>query len=552
MNLGLPLLLGSVRAGGGGGGGAILGAAPSVTLTSAPTAYPPTIALAFPGGLEEIGDTVTLKRFNNPTNLTVWPNLAAPDVTQTFTLSTTVANLQTAINAALAGIASGTGLIYLTHTPAGGSESYHSLAALYGVGTAPTLVTSSFNQLGDTPMAQTVVFSHPVEAYPALVDGDKVELFPIKPDGTVATEFEAPHFAYSPRWRLRWLDDGVQDFYNPGDFNGNNTFEVGFDLIRSANTLTAVAENRALTITVTENDTTAPVWTTLTAHDVVEDQPLAIALAATDLNAVTYSIAGGANAADFEVSGTTLRFASNGTRAFGTGPFVVTVRATDSFGNGTNRTITVSVIESVPASHYANAAPAEQSIAYASNVATFTGVNIGAANSNRVVLVWIIGWQGAQPSQASGVTINGVSATRLHSTNLSSEGALWAASVPTGSSVNVVVTGTSTWDTVQILVESILTRTPTPAQLVMKPFGSPATTTVSATTPTDGITLAFLSIFGGVSSLSWTGATSLTQSVTPLRRLNSAVRTTAGTANVTATIGSPATDSTMFVVSYGP
>jgi hypothetical protein len=67
---------------------------------------------------------------------------------------------------------------------------------------------------------------------------------------------------------------------------------------------------------------------------------------------VTWSIVGGADQARFEISGTTLRWASNGTKDFETpndadtnNTYVVTVRATDTVGNTTDKTITVTVTD---------------------------------------------------------------------------------------------------------------------------------------------------------------------------------------------------------------
>jgi hypothetical protein len=67
---------------------------------------------------------------------------------------------------------------------------------------------------------------------------------------------------------------------------------------------------------------------------------------------VSWSIVGGADQARFELSGSTLRWLSNGTKNFeapddadGNNTYVVQVRATDLASNQTNQTITVTVTD---------------------------------------------------------------------------------------------------------------------------------------------------------------------------------------------------------------
>ena len=72
----------------------------------------------------------------------------------------------------------------------------------------------------------------------------------------------------------------------------------------------------------------------------------------TSNKAVTWSVQGGADAADFEVSGQYLRWVSNGTKDYDApddantdNSYVVTVRATDYWNNTTDQTITVGVTD---------------------------------------------------------------------------------------------------------------------------------------------------------------------------------------------------------------
>lgn len=98
-------------------------------------------------------------------------------------------------------------------------------------------------------------------------------------------------------------------------------------------------------------DTTAPTITTASTASIAENATLAISLTADET--VTFSIVGGADQAKFEISGgTTLRFASNGTKDYeapddadANNTYVVTVRATDIALNTTDKTITVTVTD---------------------------------------------------------------------------------------------------------------------------------------------------------------------------------------------------------------
>jgi hypothetical protein len=87
-------------------------------------------------------------------------------------------------------------------------------------------------------------------------------------------------------------------------------------------------------------DTTPPTITSTNAISQVEGQALSHTLTANET--VTWSKVGGADAAAFTLSGTTLSLPA---QTFGAGPFFVTVRATDTSGNTTDQTITVTITE---------------------------------------------------------------------------------------------------------------------------------------------------------------------------------------------------------------
>jgi len=97
-------------------------------------------------------------------------------------------------------------------------------------------------------------------------------------------------------------------------------------------------------------DTTAPTINSSATFSVAENVTLAHALTASE--SVTWTIVGGADAADYEISGSTLRWAGNTTRDYEApvdadtnNSYIVTVRATDGAGNFTDQTITGTVTD---------------------------------------------------------------------------------------------------------------------------------------------------------------------------------------------------------------
>lgn len=107
---------------------------------------------------------------------------------------------------------------------------------------------------------------------------------------------------------------------------------------------------RTFTIFVTDvdEDVTPPTITSASSVNVFENSQLNFALTANE--SVTWSIIGGADSAQFEISGSTLRWASNGTQDFEApadantdNAYVVQVRATDGASNTADQTITVTV-----------------------------------------------------------------------------------------------------------------------------------------------------------------------------------------------------------------
>jgi hypothetical protein len=101
---------------------------------------------------------------------------------------------------------------------------------------------------------------------------------------------------------------------------------------------------------VAGRDTTPPTITSSSSTTVAENAALSFALTADE--SVTWSIVGGSDSAQFQLSGSTLQWSSNGTRDY-EGPadsntdnaYIVTVRATDPSSNTTDQTITVTVTD---------------------------------------------------------------------------------------------------------------------------------------------------------------------------------------------------------------
>jgi hypothetical protein len=145
---------------------------------------------------------------------------------------------------------------------------------------------------------------------------------------------------------LRWVGNGAKDFEAPNDSDTNNAYIVQVRATDLASNIT----NQTITVTVTDVDEVAPTITSSATVSNAENSVLAHALTANET--VTWSIVGGADQSRFELSGSTLRWASNGTKDFETpndadlnNAYIVQVRATDTAGNPTNQTVTVTVTD---------------------------------------------------------------------------------------------------------------------------------------------------------------------------------------------------------------
>lgn len=145
---------------------------------------------------------------------------------------------------------------------------------------------------------------------------------------------------------LRWVANGVQDFESPLDIGANNVYDVtvrATDVVGNSSIL-------PIAVTVLNVDDSAPVITSPSTGSVLESTVLAFNLTAN--KSVTWSFAGGVDQAQFEISGSTLRWASNGTRNFesptdvgGNNIYDVTVRATDVSLNTQTQAIAITVTD---------------------------------------------------------------------------------------------------------------------------------------------------------------------------------------------------------------
>ena len=155
--------------------------------------------------------------------------------------------------------------------------------------------------------------------------------------------------------RAQFTLDGAQlafvtapDYEAPADANGDNIYEVTVEVSERG----VVADSLALRVTVTDDNEVndAPVFTTEAAHSVVENLKKEITLSARDADGdpVSFAIAGGADAEDFELTGTrlALRAVPNyeaPADANGDNIYEVTVEATDGHGGRDTLAVTMTV-----------------------------------------------------------------------------------------------------------------------------------------------------------------------------------------------------------------
>ncbi len=139
--------------------------------------------------------------------------------------------------------------------------------------------------------------------------------------------------------------------------------------------------------------------------------------------------------------------------------------------------------------------------ATAANPQTYTSVALGAAAASRQIIVGVANATNGQ--QATAVTIGGISAALVASQAGSSGifGSMWAASVPTGTTGNIVVTYNSTPGTRAGYVAWALYDAATTATATSGSAASPGSTTLNC--PANGAIIACSQSSDGPNS--WTG-----------------------------------------------
>ncbi|MEQ8774359.1 MAG: gliding motility-associated C-terminal domain-containing protein, partial [Marinoscillum sp.] len=137
------------------------------------------------------------------------------------------------------------------------------------------------------------------------------------------------------------------DFENPADADANNTYVINVVASDGTN-----ASNQDVTITVTDVDDTAPVFTSaLTASFAENGTGTAYTALATDANSLTYSLGSGNDESLFDIVGSTgvVTFKSapdfeNPTDADANNTYVINVVASDG-SNASNQDVTITVTD---------------------------------------------------------------------------------------------------------------------------------------------------------------------------------------------------------------
>lgn len=223
-----------------------------LALATGPTTSPPKLEYVLPHAQAQEGDTLRLVAFAasslaSPPD----PASATPAVTVTRVLTDDAAADAAALDAGIAAL-SGPHWFY-ARLERGAEAGRWSNIVLHGTAAAPTLLSSGFSKLSDIPLAETLSFSQPVEAFIIGEDGNKLEIMPLKPDGTVASSAEAQFYIPAANWQIRWLNNGAQAFTPAADFDADNIYKCAFD-VTGANEVGAAA--LPLSITLTEADAT--------------------------------------------------------------------------------------------------------------------------------------------------------------------------------------------------------------------------------------------------------------------------------------------------------
>lgn len=237
---------------------------PTLALTSSNTAYPPTISVAVPYYSLEVGDVIRIQA-------AVASDLTDPDFTSmvvngTRTITSNGAADLAAINALLAGLASGNHFIRATINDGPASN-----LLLHGTATAPALTGGSgtFSTPSSIRMTQNLTLNMPGRVMIRGEDSELMEVVPIRPDGSVAPPSEIHLHQSQVAWRIRWKNDEIRP-YTAGDFDGDYIFEPLID-IYGANG--AVTYGVQIAATLTESDAAPDAATFTDQQNAILGQP---------------------------------------------------------------------------------------------------------------------------------------------------------------------------------------------------------------------------------------------------------------------------------------
>ena len=214
-----------------------------------------------------------------------------------------------------------------------------------GVNTTTQTVTITVDDVDEAPVfssgATASVAENQTAAYTAAAADDEGTVLTYSLSGTDAALFSIDAGTGVVTF------NAAPDYENPGDAGGDNVYDIVVSASDGANTT-----DQAVAITVTDQNDNSPVFTSASSFTVAENETSAFTAVATDADAgttLTYSIAGGADAADFSINASTgaVTFVGppdfeNPADADTDNDYEVIIRASDGT-NTTDQTVTVTV-----------------------------------------------------------------------------------------------------------------------------------------------------------------------------------------------------------------
>lgn len=196
---------------------------------------------------------------------------------------------------------------------------------------------------------------------------------------------------------------------------------------------------------------------------------------------------------------------------------------------------------------------------------TYSALSFGVADVNRVIVVQICNRAGATSALIASVTIGGISATQVSGALADTGGTglwvsdMWQATVPTGTSGNVVVTyaNSSTRSAVDLYRIVTATKTATAAVSAQNAATSAGLTSPSITVPVGGVAISIFGSRGPASGtdVTWTNATKDFSAIQfgGAATASAATTTASGSTTISGVIGgSGSTAVVLSVAAWGP